>query len=106
MLFNTRHRILVFYFSDRDLILALGAYLCALIAFCKQWGCEGWFSVSVAHFLIVLSECVNGNSLLDLRPEFYNRHAHGLKANRTLFRVTRYKTCPTLYVLATKVNNV
>jgi hypothetical protein len=62
------------YFSDRDLILALGVYLCALIAFCKQWECAGWFSVSVAHFLIVLAECVSGNSLLDWRPEFNTRH--------------------------------
>jgi hypothetical protein len=90
------------YFSDRDLILALGVYLCALIAFYKQWGCAGWFSVSVAHFLIVLAECVNGNSLLDWRPEFDTRHVHGLKANRTFFKVTYCKTCPTLYVLATQ----
>ena len=85
------------YFSDRDLILALGVYLCALIAFRKQGECAGWFSVSVAHFLIVLAECVNGNSLLDWRPEFNTRHVHGHEANRTLFKVTQCKTCPTLY---------
>ena len=103
---NSRHRILAFYFSDRDLIMAFVAYFCALIAFCKEWGCAEWFSVSVAHFLIVLAECVNGNSPLDWRPEFCTGQVRGLKANRLFLKLRSVNFAPNCTSLPYNVNTV